>query len=153
MRNEKHNPTSEELIEDIISRNRNLYTETGLTREFLAKKHFDELNAVKLTRIKVKGAVSDDDTDGKVIARSGLIVHGKGKDSVDIFGDGDTVIEVKSADMAIRQRGRREAFAMRSEIPSEKKDVAVTGMSAVFKEILEEIDGNDRGKLPCEDIT
>jgi len=150
---ENSDPKAADYINDIASANRKLYSGAGLTREFLARKHFDELNAVKLTRIKVKGAVSDDDTDGKVIARSGLITHGKGENSLDIFGDGDTVIEVQSADMAIRQRGRREALAMRSEIPTEKTEVAVTGISRIMREVLEEIDGNDRGKIPSENIT
>ena len=147
-----------QVLDDIMSSNRRLYDDSGLTREALARKHFQLLNAKTTKQIKIKGAVNTERTPSgriskkkgkpRILATSGLIVETE--DGVS-YSDGETVIEIDYDDNSTQLKALMDANKMRGDIPAEKKDLAVTGISDVMKEILEEIEGENRGKLPSED--
>ena len=134
-------------------------TAHGITAEYLAKKLKQELNAIRPTRLKVKGAVSQETTKSgrpkknapRVICVSGVVHEGQEADDL-IYGDGESVLEFNDADMALRQKARIDAHKLRGDYPYEKKDVNATGWSELVAEVMNEIDGETRGKLPCDDI-
>ena len=154
--------TTEQAIEDVMSNNRNLYDKLGMSAEYLAKKHLEELNSVKPSRLKVKGAITPELTPTgkvkrgknipKIIAVSGVIEKVKGDDGLETdYCAGETVMQFNDLDMGIRQKARMDAVKMRGEYPNEKIDVGVKGISDIMKGVLAGIDGKNRGILPSED--
>ena len=90
----------------------------GITREYLARKLLEELEA---TEVKV----FNDKEAGIVYSRE-LVSWGT------------------------RQKARMDAHRLRGDYPAEKREVTVPGLSGLVKTIMEDIDGDERGKLPLE---
>jgi len=162
MKDESGVYTTEQAIKDVMSYNRGLYDSLGMTAEYLAKKHKEELNATKPTRLKVKGAVTQEKTPSgkvskkkglpKIVAVTGLIETIKGDNGLETnYTEGETVLEFHDADMSLRQKARMDATKMRAEYPNEKIDVGVSGISDIMKDVMAGIDGANRGKVPSED--
>ena len=125
----------------------------GITAEYLTKKLKKELNAKNITRSKVRGAISQDNVSRgvKVIGTSG-VVHENEKEGL-IYGDGETVLEFKDADMAIRQKARMDAHKLRGDYPSEKHEISgKNGKPIEFKDVKDREDLRAKGQELLERI-
>ncbi len=105
-------PATEDYVEDLLGENRKLYADIGIDETYSPKLHKKVLEAVKITRVKVKGVVKQETTPTgrpkkgapKVVGVSGIILDDVEKGLV--YGDGESVLEFHDADLALREKAR-----------------------------------------------
>ena len=143
-------PTKADYLHDINSPMQSAMSAAGIDDAYLTRKLKQELEAKKPTRLKVKGALSQDKVGqcAKIIGTTGVVYYGEEGLA---YGDGETVIQFNDADMTIRQKARMDAHKLRNDYPAKEVNHTLNGISGIVSEVLDEIDGANRGKLPSEE--
>jgi hypothetical protein len=122
----------------------------GVTAERLADHIDKKLDEKKPFRKVVKGAVNTKDMpDGwKVVTTTGVIGYDQGSP----YATGETLLEYLDDDSQIQHLTRVDAQKLLGLYPAEKHSLEPgDAFSALVKDVLKEIDGMGRGKLPSQE--
>ena len=129
---------SEEIINALASPFADVLDGVGVTKEFLAERLKKEINAKETKTVKMKGAVSQDNLPQtpkgnvkrgyRIVTTSGLLSYQKTEDGPEeVFGDGDTVLEIDYINWPISQKARMDAHKLRGDYPAAKHEVTGPG--------------------------
>jgi hypothetical protein len=116
----------------------------GISDDFLIKRLKREFNAREKKTVKVKGAVNPDTLAKgyKIVAVTGLVAYDK--ESNQVFGDGETLLEHNPWDMKIQQGARKDVHQLRRDYPAEKLEVeGLKDLGTRLQKALERKAGNN----------
>lgn len=120
----------------------------GLTNERLVDALLEEMEATDVKLLKVKAGNLRTAPGLRVVAETGVQL-GAGAPLL----DAESVLQVTTIDWGTRQKARMDAHKLKNQYPNAKQDLNVTGDGTLLGQVLQEIDGNDRGQLPINPST
>lgn len=140
------------LVEDLLSPFKDSLRKGGIDDDYLLKQLKKEFRAKKRVTIKVRGAVDPKSLPRgwRVVATSGLVLYDEENEKP--FSTGETILEYREHRIGVSQNARMDVHKLRGDYPAEKVQLDPSeGFSSLVKEVIREIDGLGRGKLPSQE--